>query len=177
LVFDNQFSYALYRNFLVTYGAEMSGDRLEAWTLHPAGEDGAIVLFKRSITSGAVITYDIYEKGAPDASPAKGSTTDAPAAPPYTPFLGQWTGSDGAVYAFTDAGVYTVTRGADTAEYRYLIRDKSGNRRLVTITRGELQTRDGVTEWKVFPTVSERPFTKNGGTITLDGGLTLTKNE
>jgi hypothetical protein len=33
LVFDNQFSYALYRNFLVTYGQEMSsGERLDVKT-------------------------------------------------------------------------------------------------------------------------------------------------
>jgi hypothetical protein len=176
LVFDNQFSYVLYRNFLVTYGKEMSGnDRLEAWTLHSAGENGELVLFKRDIAAGKIKTYDIYERGALDAHPDKGATSGAPAAPLYTPLLGTWTeDGGGAVWNFTGNGVYTVTpSGGGESEYGYLVRGK----KIVTVTRGELKTEGVAAEWKTFPAASERTFTISGGTITLDGLITLTKSE
>jgi hypothetical protein len=174
IVFDNQFSYVLYRNFLVTYGKEMTGnDRLGAWTLHSAGENGELVLFKRALTGGKVETYDIYERGAEDAHPDKGATKDAPPAPPCAPLLGTWTDGGGASWNFTGNGVYTVTPPEGAAvEYGYLVR---GNK-LVTVTPGGLKMEDGVTEWETFPAVSERTFTISGGTLTLSGVVTLSKS-
>jgi hypothetical protein len=170
LVFDDQFSYVLYRNFLVTYGQEMSGgERLEARTLHPAGAHGELVVFLRELTNGAIKNYDIYTPGAVDSNPAGPSLS-----PPYSPFLGTWTGSDGAVYRFNAGGTYTVTGDGAAGEYSYLVRKN----KLVTLTHGEIETAGDVEQWKIFPAVSEQSFTISGGTITLKKGeavLTLTR--
>jgi hypothetical protein len=179
LLFDNQFSYAVYRNFLVTYGQEMtSGERLEAWTLHRAGNNGEIVLFKRNPATGAALGYDVYSPGAADSSPAKGTTSGAPASPPYTPFLGSWTGSDGASYMFRDDGGYTATLRGETSEHIYLVRGG----KLAAFTQGEVETVNGGLQWKSLP-VAAREYTftlSGGGAIVLSspsGNLTLNKNK
>lgn len=174
LLFDNQFSYVFYRNFLVTYGAEMAtGDRLEARTIHSAGSNGEIVLFKRNITTGSVQDYDIYERGTTDAHPSKGATQDAPTSPPYTPFLGSWTAVGGASYTFSNNGTYTVTTGGISTEYGYLVRKD----KFVTVTPGEMETVGGISQWKTFPCVNEQTFSAGGTTITLGGSLTLVKTQ
>jgi hypothetical protein len=153
-----------------------SGERLEAWTLHPAGENGELVLLKRGLLDGSLVKYDIYERASADPSPGKGATPDAPAAPPWTPFLGSWTASDGSLWSFNAGGSYVVTPSSGgSEEYRYLARrDK-----LVTISRGETETVNGLIQWKTFPRVSEQTFaiSEGGSVIKLGGGLTLSKNE
>jgi hypothetical protein len=162
LLFDDQYSYVLYRNYLVTCGQAMSeGERLEARTLHPAGQNGEIVVFLRDVTTGALKNYDIYERGIADSSPAKGGK--GPASPPYAPFLGTWTDSDGAAYRFNANGTYTLTVNESAVEYSYLVRKN----KLITVTHGEIETVNGVEQWKTFPAVSGQSFTASGGNITL----------
>ncbi|MDR1362905.1 MAG: hypothetical protein LBJ35_02485 [Spirochaetaceae bacterium] len=174
LLFDDQFSYFIYRNFLLMYGQEMSsGERLEAWTLHPAGNSGEIVMFKRGVADGAIITYDIYSRNSTDSSPEAGA---AATSPPYTPFLGTWTAGEdpsAVVYEFTDNGIYT----AGGEKFGYLARGD----KFVTVNLGETEfsSTDGALLWKTFPSASEQTFTiTNGGaTITFSSGLTLAKQQ
>lgn len=166
LVFPNQFSYVLYKNWLVLFGSEMDEDRLEVLSIHmPEGSDDALVFITRDPATGESTGWDIFVRTAEDPSPGDF------APPPYTPFLGTWTGSDGAEYEFRNNGTYTVTAGGSSTEYSYLVRGG----KFVTLTHGEFETVNGAVQWKTFPAVSERTWSGGGGMITLSGGLILHK--
>jgi hypothetical protein len=170
LQFTNQFSYVLYKNWLVLCGSEMNADRLEVKSIHiPKGAENTLVLFTRNPSTGALTGYDIFVKTAADPNP--GNTGEG-VTPPYTPFLGAWTGSDGGKYEFKPNGIYTVRfQGEQPVEYSYLVRGKT----LVTLTHGQTESSDAAEVWTVKPGASQQVFSVKGNTIILDG-LTLTKN-
>jgi hypothetical protein len=169
LRFNNQFSYVLYRNWLVICGSEMDADRLELKSLHiPAGVENTLVLFKREPETGALSGYDIFIRTDADANP---SNSGEGVTPPYTPFLGRWEGSDGNEYQFNANGVYTVRpqEGAP-ADYSYMVRGNA----FITLSHGETKVEAGTEVWTVKPRVSRRTFSVRGNQIFMEG-LTLTK--
>jgi hypothetical protein len=174
LVFPNQFSYVMYKNWLVLCGSEMESDRLEIWSVHrpPEAEaEGALVFFGRD-EAGALTGYDVFVQSGIDGNP---DNAGADVTPPYALFAGKWNGADGATYEFFANGTYTVTSGGTTAEYSYLARGNT----FITLTRGETEMNaDGGEVWKVKPEVTRTAFTFTSGSSALIlGGAALTRLE
>jgi hypothetical protein len=112
LKFERQFSYLIWKNILVIYGAEMdSADTLRAGTIRAAGDS---IIF--STTGGETITYTPAGAGAGETG-----------AVPDNIFTGTWL-AGGALYEFTAGG--TIVQAGKSAGHSYLVRKD----RLVTLS-------------------------------------------
>jgi len=172
LEFTNQFSYVMYKNWLVLCGSEMEEiDRLEVKSVHPTAEENKLDLINRNPDTGAITGSKTFVKSDVDDNP---NNIGEDVTPPYKDFLGRWNGSDGNVYEFSDNGTYTVTPpGGAPVEYSYLVRKKT----FVKVTHGETETDStGAEVWKVTPVVTKTAFTLKDDLLTL-GGVEMTKAE
>jgi hypothetical protein len=179
--FHNQFSYVLYKNYLVMFGSETmteagasDGDRLEFKTLHvvedAGGYDEAIFAFNYS-AAGTFTGYDVYVRTGADDDRDNNAWKDRNGTAPSAPLLGVWiSGAAGRSYEFKGNGTYTVTESGGGIEYRYLVRGGT----LITLTPGETTGEGGEEAWTVRPVLIRETFTITGDTLTL-GGVSLTK--
>ncbi|MDR2160495.1 MAG: hypothetical protein LBP23_10560 [Treponema sp.] len=139
-LYENQFSYLVIGNILVTYGHETAADKLEASAITMTG-DGASFTRRSGLT---------FVRGEPNADTEAG----APPLALKNDFTGQWRMDDGSVYRFSDQGEISVTASSGTDRYAYLIRENQ------LLTLGPLN--DGTAAF-----LRQYRFQRSSGKITL----------
>jgi hypothetical protein len=149
LDFDDQFSYLIWDNKMLTYGSEMGSDELFAYTLSPLNDETVYAMI-----SGSLL---VFEYDGEDDSPPTPDVLD-------NDLLGEWTAADGSVWSFTDQGFLSVSPAdAPAAEYSYLIRRD----RLVTLAHAD----STVTEYRISGSGAARTLVgtaAGGGTVILE---------